>query len=81
MTPDSTFDRQPSHNALVGREREVVELRAGLDDGECWSWPTVSAQRRAGHWQDSSRRGDLPRGVGARDARSVGPMLAARDAP
>lgn len=28
MTPESTFDRQPSHNAFVGRERELVELRA-----------------------------------------------------
>jgi len=32
MTPQSTFDRQPSHNAFVGRERELSELRAGLDD-------------------------------------------------
>ena len=32
MTPQSTFDRQPSHNAFVGRERELAELRAGLDD-------------------------------------------------
>ena len=32
MTPESTFDRQPSHNAFVGRAREIAELRAGLDD-------------------------------------------------
>jgi predicted ATPase len=32
MTSQSTFDRQPSHNAFVGREREMAELRAGLDD-------------------------------------------------
>jgi tetratricopeptide (TPR) repeat protein len=32
MTPQSTFDRQASHNAFVGRERELAELRAGLDD-------------------------------------------------
>jgi predicted ATPase len=32
MTSRSTFDRQPSHNAFVGRERELTELRAGLDD-------------------------------------------------
>jgi tetratricopeptide (TPR) repeat protein len=32
MTSQSTFDRQPSHNAFVGRDRELAELRAGLDD-------------------------------------------------
>ena len=33
MSPESTFDRQSSsHNAFVGRERELAELRAGLDD-------------------------------------------------
>ena len=32
MTPQGTFDRQPLHDAFVGREREMAELRAGLDD-------------------------------------------------
>src|ERR1700691_2236108 len=32
MTSQSTFDRQPSRNAFVGRERELAELRAALDD-------------------------------------------------
>jgi tetratricopeptide (TPR) repeat protein len=32
MTSQSTSDRQPSHSAFVGRERELLELRAGLDD-------------------------------------------------
>jgi tetratricopeptide (TPR) repeat protein len=32
MTSQSTFDRQPLHNAFVGRERELAELRSGLDD-------------------------------------------------
>ncbi|HEY6298209.1 MAG TPA: AAA family ATPase [Candidatus Binatus sp.] len=32
MTSRNTFDRQPSHNAFVGRERELAELLAGLDD-------------------------------------------------
>ena len=32
MTSQSTFGRQPSHSAFVGRERELEELRAGLDD-------------------------------------------------
>src|ERR1700747_1366336 len=32
MSSQSTFDRQPLHNAFVGRERELAELRAGLDD-------------------------------------------------
>jgi tetratricopeptide (TPR) repeat protein len=33
MSPESTFDRQSSsQNAFVGRERELAELRAGLDD-------------------------------------------------
>ena len=32
MTSQSAFDRRPSHNAFVGRERELAELRAGLDD-------------------------------------------------
>src|ERR1700689_4070568 len=32
MTSQGTFDRQSSHNAFVGRERELAELRAGLDD-------------------------------------------------
>ena len=32
MTSQSTFDRQPSHNVFVGRERELAELRSGLDD-------------------------------------------------
>jgi len=33
MSPESTFDRQSSsHSAFVGRERELAELRAGLDE-------------------------------------------------
>src|SRR5580704_12622057 len=33
MSPESTFDRQSSsQNAFVGRERELAELHAGLDD-------------------------------------------------
>jgi tetratricopeptide (TPR) repeat protein len=33
MSPESTFDRQSSsQNAFVGRERELAELRAGLDE-------------------------------------------------
>ncbi len=32
MTPQATFDQQPSHNAFVGRERELSELRATLED-------------------------------------------------
>ena len=32
MTSQSTFDRQPSPNAFVGRERELAEIRGGLDD-------------------------------------------------
>ena len=32
MTSQSTLDRQPSHNVFVGRERELAELRAGLDE-------------------------------------------------
>jgi ATP/maltotriose-dependent transcriptional regulator MalT len=32
MTLQSTSDRPPSHSAFVGRERELSELRAGLDD-------------------------------------------------
>ncbi|HLX04436.1 MAG TPA: AAA family ATPase [Candidatus Binatus sp.] len=32
MTSQSTFDRQPSHNAFVGRERELAELRTGLEE-------------------------------------------------
>ena len=32
MTSQSTFDRQPLHSAFVGRERELAELRTGLDD-------------------------------------------------
>ena len=32
MIPPSTSDRQPSHDAFVGRERELAELRAVLDD-------------------------------------------------
>ena len=32
MTSQSTLDGQPSHNVFVGRERELAELRAGLDD-------------------------------------------------
>jgi predicted ATPase len=32
MTSQSTFDRQPSRNAFVGRERELAELRAALDE-------------------------------------------------
>ncbi len=32
MTSQSTSDRQPAHNTFVGRERELAELRAGLDD-------------------------------------------------
>jgi predicted ATPase len=32
MTSQSTFDRQQSHSAFVGRERELLELRTGLDD-------------------------------------------------
>src|SRR5580698_9421994 len=33
MSPESTFDRQSSsHSAFVGRERDLAELRAGLDD-------------------------------------------------
>jgi tetratricopeptide (TPR) repeat protein len=32
MTSQSTFDRQPSHHAFVGRERELAELRSGLDE-------------------------------------------------
>ena len=33
MSPESTFDRHSSsHNAFVGRARELAELRAGLDE-------------------------------------------------
>ena len=32
MISQSTSDRQPAHSAFVGRERELAELRAGLDD-------------------------------------------------
>jgi tetratricopeptide (TPR) repeat protein len=32
MTSKSTSDRQPWHSAFVGRDRELAELRAGLDD-------------------------------------------------
>jgi transcriptional regulator with AAA-type ATPase domain len=75
MSPESTFDRQSSsQNAFVGRERELAELRAGLDDvsashgrlfllsGE----PGIGKTRLA---EEISRRGR------ARDTRGVGPML------
>jgi predicted ATPase len=32
MTPQSALDRRSTHNAFVGREPELSELRAGLDD-------------------------------------------------
>ena len=32
MTSQDTFDRQRSHNVFVGREGELAELRAGLED-------------------------------------------------
>jgi predicted ATPase len=32
MASQGTFERQPSHSVFVGRERELAELHAGLDD-------------------------------------------------
>ena len=32
MTSQRAFDSRPSHNTFVGRDRELAELRAGLDD-------------------------------------------------
>ena len=32
MTSESTLDRPRSYNGFVGRERELAELRAGLDE-------------------------------------------------
>ena len=76
MSPESTFDRQSSsHNAFVGRERELAELRAGLDEVSAGRGRLFLLSGEPGIGKTRLAEEISRRRVSARDARGMGPML------